>query len=313
MIYYRIISLILKLFIFLKAVNVFTAAVKHGDKIKMEKDIIIFSQTERFSYRDPAAYIYNGEIYLFFSLVENGADNQYFYVAMSKSKDFKSWTKPEILTEKDISKNYSSPGSVVEYKGEYYLCLQAYPRPNGEKFGNESSRVFTMKTTDFKKWSKPELIKVKGNIPETEMGRMIDPYILKENDKFICFFKQNGVSFSESEDMKNWEFKGYTDCGENVCVLKENGEYIIFNSPENGINLLSTTNFKKFVSIGTTYLNQSEKPWARDRITAGFVLDISTMDIGYKYAMFYHGDMEDNYIFGASLAITFSNDIKQWD
>lgn len=279
----------------------------------MVNDKIIFAQTDRYAYRDPAAYIFNGEIYLFFSLVENTKDNQYFYVAVSKSKDFENWSKPEILTEKDISKNYSSPGNVVEYEGKYYLCLQTYPRPNGEKYGNEASRIFTMKTNDFISWSKPELIKVKGDIPENEMGRMIDPYILKDNGKFICFFKQNGVSFSESADMKNWHFKGFTECGENVCVVKENKEYIIFNSPQNGINLLSTKDFKAFNSIETVYLNQNEKPWAKDRITAGFVLDISQMNTGYKYAMFYHGDMEDDYIFGASLAVVFSNDLKKWD
>ncbi|MCM1286007.1 MAG: hypothetical protein NC213_06235 [Acetobacter sp.] len=276
-------------------------------------DNLIFKQTEKYSFRDPTAYIFNGEIYLFFSLVINENNNQYFCTAVSKSKNFKNWTKPEVLTEKDISKNYSSPGNVVEYNGMYYLCLQTYPRPNGEKYGNESSRIFTIHTSDFKNWSKPELIKVKGDIPENEMGRMIDPYILKDNDKFICFFKQNGVSFSESSNMKNWKFKGYTECGENVCVIKENDEYIIFNSLENGINLLSTKNFKEFNSMGTTYLNQSKKPWAKDRITAGFVIDISKMNIGYNYAMFYHGDMEDHYIFGASLAVTFSNDLKIWN
>ncbi|MCM1115028.1 MAG: hypothetical protein NC397_05980 [Clostridium sp.] len=279
----------------------------------MEKDQIIFSQTEKYAFRDPAAYIFNGEIYVFFSLVINENDNQYFCVAVSKSKDFENWSEPKILTEKDTSKNYSSPGNIIEYNGAYYLCIQTYPRPNGEKYGNENSRIYTMKTTDFENWSQPKLIQVKGDIPEEEMGRMIDPYILKDNDKFICFFKQNGVSFSESKDMKAWEFKGYTDCGENVCVIKEADEYIIFNSPENGINLLSTKDFRKFNSLGTVYLNQKNKPWAKDRITAGFVLDISEMHMGYKYAMFYHGDMEDNYIFAASLAVAFSNDLKEWD
>lgn len=275
-------------------------------------DRIIFSQTGRYSYRDPAPYIFGGEIYLFFSLVINENNNQYFCIAVSKSSDFRNWSEPEILTEKNTAKNYSSPGNIIEYNGEYYLSLQTYPRQNGEKYGNEDSRIYTMKTADFINWSKPELIRVNGDIPEKDMGRMIDPYILKDDNRFICFFKQNGVSFSESSNMKSWEFKGNTDCGENVCVIKENDEYIIFNSPENGINLLVTKNFKKFSSIGTVYLKQSEKPWAKDRITAGFVLDISEMNIGYKYAMFYYGDMEDDYIFGASLAVTFSNNLREW-
>lgn len=96
---------------------------------------LIFEQTDKYSYRDPAAFIKDGVIYLFFTLVENAEDGQYFYVAESTSTDFVHFSEPVILTEKDKSKNYSSPGNVVEYNGCYYLCLQTYPRPNGEKYG----------------------------------------------------------------------------------------------------------------------------------------------------------------------------------
>ena len=33
--------------------------------------MLIFEQTKKYSYRDPAAYIENGTVYLFFTLVEN--------------------------------------------------------------------------------------------------------------------------------------------------------------------------------------------------------------------------------------------------
>ena len=273
--------------------------------------MLIFEQTTKYSYRDPAAYIENGVIYLFFTLVENTPERQYFYVAMSQSKDFINWSKPRVLTEKDNLKNYSSPGNAVKYKGEYYLCVQTYPREDGQIYGNENSRVFTMKSKDLVNWEKPVLLKVKGNIPESDMGRMIDPYILEENGRFICFFKQNGVSFSTSEDLTNWQFQGSAKCGENVCVLKNNDKYLVFNSPENGINIMSTKDFKTFNDIDTLYLNQQDKPWAKDRITAGFVTDASSLS-PYKYAMFYHGDNEENYLFGASLAVTFNNDLKNW-
>ena len=273
--------------------------------------MLIFEQTTKYSYRDPAAYIENGVIYLFFTLVENTPERQYFYVAMSQSKDFINWSKPRVLTEKDNLKNYSSPGNVVKYKGEYYLCVQTYPREDGQIYGNENSRVFTMKSKDLINWEKPVLIKVKGDTPEKDMERMIDPYILEENGRFICFFKQNGVSFSTSEDLTNWQFQGSAKCGENVCVLKNNDKYLVFNSPENGINIMSTRDFKSFKDIKTLYLNQQDKPWAKDRITAGFVIDATSIS-PYKYAMFYHGDNEDDYLFGASLAVTFSNDLKIW-
>lgn len=56
-----------------------------------------------------------------------------------------------------------------------------------------------------------------------------------------------------------------------------------------------------------------QKPWARDRITAGFVLDIAPLRLGYRYAMFYHGDREDDYLFGATLAVRLGNDLRRWD
>ena len=273
--------------------------------------MLIFKQTKEYSYRDPAAYIENGIIYLFFTLVENTSERQYFYVAMSQSKDFVNWSKPEILTEKDNLKNYSSPGNVIKFNNDYYLCLQTYPRKDGQIYGNENSRIFTMKSKDLLNWEKPVLLKVKGDMPEKEMGRMIDPYLLDDGDKSICFFKQNGVSFSTSEDLVNWQFQGFADCGENVCLLKEKDEYLIFNSPKNGINIMSTKDFKSFKNIRTLYLNQENKTWAKDRITAGFVIDASSIS-PYKYAMFYHGDNEDAYLFGASLAVAFSDDLATW-
>ncbi len=271
---------------------------------------LIFEQIDKHSYRDPAAFIKDGVIYLFFTLVENAENGQYFYIAESTSTDFIHWSEPVILTEKDKSKNYSSPGNVVEYNGHYYLCLQTYSRPNGETYGNDTSRIYTMKSRDLIHWDEPEIIMVKGDIPVDDMGRMIDPYILEDNGIFRCFFKQNGVSLSTSTDLKKWAFQGSTDCGENVCVLKQNSEYLIFHSPENGIGLLKTRDFNHFENCGITTLNQSEWFWAKDRVTAGFVLELPE-DYKYRYALFFHGDNEEKQLFGASLAVTLFNSLNE--
>lgn len=272
----------------------------------------IFKQNKKYSFRDPAAYVENGTIYLYFTLVENEGDMQYFYVAMSTSKDFINWSEPRIITEKNTAKNYSSPGNVVKYNGEYYLCIQTYPRPNFEKYGNDDSRIYTIKSTDLIHWSKPEILMVKGDIPVCDMGRMIDPYILEDDGVFYCFFKQNGVSFSTSTDLTNWNYMGNTQCGENVCVLKKDDAYLIFNSPENGISTIKTKDFKTFTPCGVTYLRQSEWDWAKDRITAGFVIELNDNIVPYKYAMFFHGDNEDDYLFGASMGVAFGNDLEHW-
>ena len=273
--------------------------------------MLIFEQTKKYSYRDPAAYIENGTVYLFFTLVENADERQYLYTAMSQSTDFLHWSEPKILTEKDHLKNYSSPGNIIRHNGAYYLCLQTYPRKDGQIYGNETSRIFTMRSKDLIAWEEPVLLRVKGDIPQSDMGRMIDPYILPDNDRYICFFKQNGVSFSTSADLIHWQFQGSAECGENVCVLKKDDEYLIFNSPQNGINIMKTRDFRTFEDLTTLYLNQQDKLWAKDRITAGFVIELDG-DSPYKYAMFYHGDNEDEYLFGASLAVAFGNDLINW-
>lgn len=271
----------------------------------------IFKQSEEYSYHDPAAFYENGKVYLFFSLVENSGDEQYFTVAMSESTDFIHWSNPIILAEKNTEKNYSLPGNVIKYNGEYYLCVQN-PRPNGEKYGNDDARIYTIKSRDLINWSEPEIIMVKGDIPVSDMGRMIDPYILDDNGIFRCFFKQNGVSFSTSSDMRHWKYQGNTECGENVCVIKQDEKYLIFHSPENGIGLIKTSDFKNFEDQGVTYLCQPKWNWAKDRITAGFVLDLTKEALPFKYTMFFHGDNEDNYLFGASIGIAFSDDLVNW-
>ncbi|MEO5996645.1 MAG: sialidase family protein [Chitinophagaceae bacterium] len=151
------------------------------------KSPIIFIGDERTAYRDPAVLYFKERIYLFFTLCKIDSDNKiYSYTAMSSTKDLKTWTTIKILTPRDQSLNFSSPGNIIRYKDEWILCLQTYPRPDYTvsqmpRFGTKDARLYLMRSKDLEHWSKPELIKVKG--PETsvsEMGRMIDPYLLED-------------------------------------------------------------------------------------------------------------------------------------
>ena len=105
----------------------------------------------------------------------------------------------------------------------------------GDNFGDATARLFLMRSHDLTHWSEPELIPVKGqDVPEAEMGRMIDPYLLEDKDtpgRWWCFYKQNGASMSYTDDFRTWTYAGRIDCGENVCVLVEDDEYVLFHSP----------------------------------------------------------------------------------
>ena len=128
-------------------------------------------------------------------------------------------------------------------------------------------------------WDEPELIRVKGdNVAREDMGRMIDPYLFPDKDitvRWWCFYKQNGVSMSYSSDLSNWTYFGRAKCGENVCVLVDKDEYVLFHSPRNGIGVMRSKDLKNWQhEKDVITLGQGDWPWAENRITAGVVVDL---------------------------------------
>lgn len=282
---------------------------------------ILFKGDAVTAYRDPAAVYHQGVFHLYFTLVRKEPDGKiWMYLAESRSRDLKSWSAPRILTPRDQRLNFSSPGNVVRFGGEWILCLQTYPRPNGEKYGNADSRLWIMRSRDLERWSAPELLRVKGpETPVEKMGRMIDPCLLRDKDdpgKWWCFYKQNGVSMSWSRDLKTWTYAGRTSGGENACVLVDGADYLLFHSPDNGIGIKRSVDLKTWRDEGLLTLGQKDWDWAKGRLTAGFVLDLRNEPAIGKCIMFFHGSgpedertMFDNF---ASLGLAWSDDLKNW-
>jgi hypothetical protein len=282
---------------------------------------ILFQGDEKFAYRDPAVIFSNNTFYLYFTLSENSSDGGYYnMIAYSKSTDLVYWTFPKIITPRDRNLNYSSPGNVVQYNDEWILCFQTYPTPNLETFGNIKSRLFIMRSINLEDWSEPELLRVKGNaIPDSEAGRMIDPYLIKDEDgNWWCFYKQNGVSMSYSTDLLNWTYFGHAKAGENVTILKIADDYVMFHSPDNGIGVKRSKSLSKWgKDEQLLFLDQPNWDWSKGRITAATVIDLKNENGINKYIMFFHGDQENKVLNlahrGASLGIAWSDDLIHWE
>jgi hypothetical protein len=282
----------------------------------------VFLQGSRqIAYRDPAGFYDNGVFHVFHTQVHREADGRCFlFTAVTQSEDLVNWTEPKILTPKDQTLNYSSPGNVIRYGDEWLLCLQTYPTPNNEPTGDKTARVFVMRSRDLETWSEPELLRVKGDdVAREDMGRMIDPYLIEDKDepgKWWCLYKQNGASISFSYDLKTWTYFGRVAAGENVCVLVDGDDYVLFHSPKNGVGIKRTKDFQTWDDCGLLTLGQTDWPWAIGRLTAGHVLDLREA-LG-KYVMFFHGSDEDGTrereTHGhASLALAWSEDLVHWD
>lgn len=281
---------------------------------------LIFRGDERTAYRDPALYHDGTRFHLFFTLVENIPGGPYLRLAKSTSRDLTDWTVPRPLTPRDKTCNYSSPGNVIRFGGRYVLCLQTYPRENGEKYANDRARLFVMESDDLETFSPPRLLRVKGQaVPPGDMGRMIDPYLAEdpaEKGLWWCFFKQNGVSAARSRDLVTWEFAGHMDGGENVCIFRRGNDYVMLHAPENGIGVRRSPDLRRWTDEGVLTLGQDRWPWARGRITAGAALDVSALCGEPMYVMVFHGsgpaDESVDFDKNASIGLVYSRDGRRW-
>lgn len=292
--------------------------------------------TDRIGFRDPTAIFHQGRCYCYYSYVELGSDGwTYFRLGLSISDDLLHWEGPYLLTEPDRRFNYSSPGCIIRQGDEFVMCIQTYPtwgNAPDKVCGNQTSRIFTIRSRDLFHWSEPELMRVHGDDVSAEaMGRMIDPYIvedLRAPGRYLVFYKQppkniiprktetgypvEYMSYSSTRDLKHFQYEGYVECGENVCVLPENGRYRIYNSPQNGVACLITRDFRTWEREAPLTFGQANWPWAASRLTAGFVLDGRQEPGVGKYLMFFNGDTPGAFPFCASLGLAWSDDLVTW-
>jgi hypothetical protein len=288
---------------------------------------ILFRGDSVTAYRDPAVLYHEGRFHLFFTRSEIVGDSVYSYTATSESEDLIRWTEPRRIVPNLQTRNFSGPGSVIRFRDEWLLCVHSYPRPGytvGQmpRYGDASCRLYLLRSKDLVNWSEPELMRVKGDVPEAEMGRMIDPFLVQDKDdpeKWWCFFKQNGISMSYSYDLLNWTWFGnFQTTSERPSVLKENNEYFLFHSPSNGIRIKKSRSLQSWADWdGLITLGQAEWPWARGRVSAATVVDLTNVRGIDAYLMFFHGsgpltEREGDFDRNASIGIAWSHDLLHW-
>ena len=311
----------LLLALLLASLAVFANAEPQTNLLSALSSPVLFKGDENVGYRDPLLLWHKGTFHMFFTLGEKKPDAVYLHLAHSTSRDLLTWTVPRKLTPSDLNLNFVSPGSVVRFGGEWIICASTYPQPNGELYGNASARLYLMRSADLEHWSEPELIRVKGpDVPVEKMGRMIDAYLMTDKDdpgKWWCLYKQNGVSMSWSRDLRTWTYAGSAKAGENVCVLVQDGRYVMFHSPHNGIGVKTSADLRQWTDAGLLItLGQKDWPWARGRLTAGYVADLRNVSGIGKYVMVFHGTGPEpetvKFLTHGCIGIAWSDDLKTW-
>ena len=280
---------------------------------------VVFKGDETRAYRDPAAFFFDGTCYLFYtySIRKNGF--MYNHIAVSESKDTVHWSSPKVLTPTDLNLNFSSPGNVIKFGDYYYVFICSYPMPysiNEKSFANENARLFYIRTADFNSFSEPERIYPKGkDCPFGLEGRMIDPYVFSREDTYYLYFKSNGIAFSKSDNIFDWEYIGKFDGGENVCVIDYKGGYRMLHSPDDGIGLMDSEDAVNWTDKGMLNLDKKTLGISDGRLTAGFAVEYNNKGKN-GWLIFFHQSKKDVYpeTHGqASLACVFTNDFNEFE
>ena len=284
------------------------------------------------AFRNPLIFKEEDNYYLFFSCIFEEEDHLlYWYLGFCKSKDLVHWSEPKMITNKN-NRYYSSPGNVFKIGDTWHLTAQTYPQHKmrrGDKlrYGDPTSRVYLFKSKNLENWpDKPELLKVKGEMTEQELGKMIDLFILPDRDipgKWWAFWKQDQyIHNSWSYDLKHWTMGAINIAyGENPQVfLDDNGDYLLVYAPSTGVAIKRSKNLLDWSKKDEqfTTLGQESWPWCETRLTAGYIADFRKEPGVGKYIMVFHSmgpgkkPTDANVNANCSIGIAWSDDLKTW-
>lgn len=180
-----------------------------------------------------------------------------------------------------------------------------------------------MESEDLIDWNEPYLLEARGcQANWCKSKRQIDPYLVRHDDKFWCFYKSEGqLGLLVSDDLKVWReaspdapvlSAAQTPDGssvENACVVREGEEWALFFAPcrtGRGIGTARSMDLIHWREV--RYLDFPTLPWAPGGPTAAMVLD--TREERGNWTMFFHGDRQAPH--GAALGWATGEDLENW-
>lgn len=237
--------------------------------------------------------------------------------------------EPPIILCGDSNTAYRDPAALY-HDGTFYLF---YTLVRTQEYGQIYSYTALSTSQDLQNFSTPRIITPRGqHLNFSSPGNVVrfaGVWILclqtyprldyRLGQKLRWANEKARLFVMRSKDLVNWTYFGRADSGENVCVLVDGDEYVLFHSPGNGIGVKRSKDLKKWRDVnGLLTLGQKQWPWAQTRITAGVVLDLRDEPRVGKYLMFFHGGgpgekkAQFNVDANCSLGIAWSDNLKSW-
>lgn len=282
----------------------------------------VIDRLPQVAVRDPALILRDDRFFMYHTAVETKGEQYRLFLDVADSGDLAEWTTPRRLTTSPL--NYSSPGNVLRVADHWVLCLQSYPMGPGERYGNETSRLWLMESDDLVTWSAPVMINPQGcSANWTDSKRQIDPYLVRHDGAYWCFYKTSGcLGVLTSPDLATWReaspsrpVLGPSDTPdgagmENPCVVRDGDAYVLFFAAcrdGRGIGVARSDDLMHWHDVH--YLDFPDLPWASNGPTAAMVLDVR-QECG-RWLMAFHGEYVGR-PHAAAMGVAWSDDLETW-
>lgn len=277
----------------------------------------VLDLSTKYFVRDPAVLYHGGTYYCYITLVQHSKERIQLNLGLTKSRDLMTWTEPTMLCDSPL--NFSSPGNVFRFKDKWYLCVQSYPINKGELWGNDSSRLWLMESSDLETWTEPRCIKHDGCTAKwANSARQIDPFIIENKGVFYCYYKTDGmIGVMTSRDLESW-----TDCNEpainpdcigatveNPCIIKHGNEFIMFFTlckKCRGMCSAKSNDLLNWSEITELEFEDEFYIWAPNGPSAGMVVEKNSDE----WLMFLHGEKNEQH--SSAMAVLKSTDLVNW-
>ena len=128
--------------------------------------------------------------------------NDRFHVAVTESRDLRSWGPLHQVTDPGDPRSFCGPGGIVRHDGRWVLCMSSYPRPNIHE-----ARCWTTASADLQSWQEPCTLQLKYAQTDGEENYcvLIDE---TEHEYVLIHAPANGIGVKRSTDLVNW----YDEC-----------------------------------------------------------------------------------------------------
>ena len=309
------------------------------------KNPLIQQGSHKIAYCDPSIHFHDNVFRVFFSKVELLTSQEIIIqLAVTESTDLLNWSSPQILSNKNHP--MTNPGNIIRYKKDWVMTCNNYHLEKNQLNSDEMVLPWITRSTDLINWSKPEVMLLKSpNLEANFMGNCSSPCLVKDisdPEKWWCFFNHGGLSInhnhnspyrnrikdsrytelyslnlSYSYDLVEWNYWNTVNGQENYCVMTDQENYILVDSPSNGIGMKMSSDLIHWHQIGLYTLGQRQWEWANGRITSAHIINLKNYDKVGKYLMVFNGCTQEglalNVFHGqASVGLAWSDDLSNW-